>query len=287
MLSSYVKRVSKIIKKKYIMFIDESGRADINHEDPFTLTGVIFEYKYAVSQGDYVCSLRKEMDAFKEYCFGTSNIGIHLTDISRKSRAFEKFDDSQIKLFYDELPLFLSRLECTIISVTVDKARLKKYYAPLKEPYVVAFIHVLQNFYSFVNNETVESARIVIESRDDVSNLKVQKAFFDVFNNGTIYLDIDEELRDKVKGFIIAKKEDADYREGLEIADILCNPLSRARRGLIEANPKCMQYGEKNKIFKSVRNKIYTPTSVNDIRNWGFKEVPIVEPVGPWLEKMR
>ena len=53
MLSSYVKRVSKIIKKKYIMFIDESGRADINHEDPFTLTGVIFEYKYAVSQGDY------------------------------------------------------------------------------------------------------------------------------------------------------------------------------------------------------------------------------------------
>ncbi|WP_417917258.1 DUF3800 domain-containing protein, partial [Clostridioides difficile] len=87
MLSSYVKRVSKIIKKKYIMFIDESGRADINHEDPFTLTGVIFEYKYAVSQGDYVCSLRKEMDAFKEYCFGTSNIGIHLTDISRKSRA--------------------------------------------------------------------------------------------------------------------------------------------------------------------------------------------------------
>ncbi len=46
-----------------------------------------------------------------------------------------------------------------------------------------------------------------------------------------------------------------------------------------------MQYGEKNKIFKSVRNKIYTPTSVNDIRNWGFKEVPIIEPVGPWLEK--
>lgn len=42
-------------------------------------------------------------------------------------------------------------------------------------------------------------------------------------------------------------KEDADYREGLEIADILCNPLSRARRGLIEANPKCMQYGEKTK----------------------------------------
>ncbi len=41
MVSSYVKRVSKIIKKKYIMFIDESGRADINHEDPFTLTGVI------------------------------------------------------------------------------------------------------------------------------------------------------------------------------------------------------------------------------------------------------
>lgn len=64
--------------------------------------------------------------------------------------------------------------------------------------------------------------------------------FFDVFNNGIIYLDIDEELRDKVKGFIIVKKEDVDYREGLEIVDILCNFFSRVRRGLIEVNLKCM-----------------------------------------------
>lgn len=49
MLLLYVKRVSKIIKKKYIMFIDESGRVDINYEDLFILIGVIFEYKYVVS----------------------------------------------------------------------------------------------------------------------------------------------------------------------------------------------------------------------------------------------
>lgn len=72
--------------------------------------------------------------------------------------------------------------------------------------YVVDFTHVLQNFYSFISKNNVESARIVIDGRDDASNLKVQKAFFDVFNNGTTHLSIEKELRDMKKALWRIKK---------------------------------------------------------------------------------
>jgi hypothetical protein len=65
---------------------------------------------------------------------------------------------------------------------------------------------VLQNFYSFISKNNVESARIVIDGRDDASNLKVQKAFFDVFNNGTTHLSIEKELRDMKKALWRIKK---------------------------------------------------------------------------------
>ena len=171
--------------------------------------------------------------------------------------------------------------------MTVDKEKLEQYYEPSKDPYVVAFTHILQTFYSFVGQSAVESARIVLESRDDSQNLDIQKAFFDVFNIGTTHLNVEQSLRDKIKGFIVAKKGDEIYQSGLEIADLVCNPLSRVRRGLIEANPKCMrskEYGVNNKIFASIKDKIYSATNIDDFRNWGFKKVPIVKRKREWQD---
>jgi len=32
------------------------------------------------------------------------------------------------------------------------------------------------------------------------------------------------------------------------------------------------EYGNKNNIFASLKNKIYTATDLEDFRNWGFKK---------------
>ncbi len=277
--------------KKYIMFIDETGTSDINdHTQPFTLTGAIFEYKYAIIENAVSCKLKDEISRFKMKCFGTSDIHLHLNDISRGIGQFASTDIKSRKSFFRELPSFLESLDFYIVSVTVDKDKLLEYYSPSKEPYIVAFTHILQNFYSFLNNTNAESARIVIESRDDASNLLVQKTFFDVFNNGTEHLHIDETLKKRMKGFVMASKYHTIYQSGLEIADLICNPLSRVRRGLIEANPKCMrpgEYGKKNKIFASIKHKIYTATDLNDLRNWGFKKVPVLKHKRIWANDPR
>lgn len=274
--------------KKYVMFIDETGDSSLSVKDqPFTLTGIIFEYKYSINENSKDSTLKKELDKLKLKCFGRSDLGLHLVDISYGKREFSTFTKEQRKKFYCELPSFLNQLNLSIISITIDKEKLEKYYEPSKEPYVVAFTHVLQNFYSFISRNNVESARIVIEGRDDASNLNIQKAFFDVFNNGTTHLSIEKELRDKIKGFIISQKNDLMYQSGLEIADVLCNPLSRVRRGLIEADPKCMrrgEYGDSNKIFHSIKDKIFTVTNLDDFRNWGFKKVPVLKHPRPWID---
>jgi hypothetical protein len=276
------------MSKKYVMFIDETGSADLNMMDqPFTLTGVIFEHKYAIDHDGKEAELNKMVRSLKHKCFGTDQIALHLDHISRGKGQYKTIPNDKRLTFYNELPSFLSTLQFNIISVTVDKAKLKEYYNPSKDPYIVAFMHVLTSYYSFINNNNTESARIIIESRDDAQNLTVQKAFFDVFNSGTIHLDVAHHLREKVKGFIIAKKDDHLYQAGLEVADLVCNPLSRVRRGLIEANPKCMrhgEYGEKNKIFSSIKDKIYTATGEQDLRNWGFQKVPITKKKRDWVD---
>lgn len=281
--------MSKVNKKgkKYIMFIDETGSPDINQlEQPFSVIGVIFEYKYCMDMNSEKSKLKQQIDNLKNELFGKCDLTLHLLDISNGTREFAQFEREVRCNFFRKLPNFMRELEFSIISVTVDKEKLRKYYNPSKDPYVIAFTHVLQNYYSFINKNNAESARIIVESRDDNSNLIVQKAFFDVFNNGTTLLDIDKCTKDKIKGFIMAKKGDPEYISGLEIADLLCSVVSRARRGLIEVNPKCMkkgEYGTHNKIFVAIKDKIFCPTNnEEDIRNWGFMKVPNVKKLRVW-----
>lgn len=274
-------------KKKYIMFIDETGSPDINNLDqPFSVIGVIFEYKYCMDINGVESELKNQINVLKNQVFGKHNLTLHLLDIGLGKREFAEFDKEIRKEFFRKLPDFMRDLKFSIISVTIDKNKLQKYYSPSKDPYVIAFTHVLQNYYSFISKNDIESARIIVESRDDNSNLIVQKAFFDVFNNGTTLLEVDKNTKDKIKGFVMAKKGDPEYISGLEIPDILCTVVSRARRGLIELDPKCMrkgEYGNENKIFAAVKQKIYCPTKNDeDLRNWGFMKVPSIKKLRRW-----
>lgn len=268
------------------MFIDETGDHNIDNEQPFSIIGVIFNDKYCINRNDKPSELKKKLCELKNEYFKNDNINLHLVDIMRGNKEYKKYSEEERYNFIKALPDFFKDINCKIISITIDKNKLKKYFRPSKDPYIIGFMHVLQNFYSFISNEKIESARIVIEGRDHYSNLLVQKAVFDVFNNGTIHLDIEEKLRSKIKGFIIAGKGDSSYQSGLEIADLLCNPLSRVRRGMIEVNNMCLRnfkYGTDNKIFEVIKKNIYCKNDIKDIRNWGFQKVPIVKKKRDWI----
>lgn len=267
------------------MFIDETGDHNINNEQPFSIIGVIFKNKYCLNYNN-MSELKMKLSELKNEYFKDDTISLHLLDIMNGTKGYTIYSKEERCKFIRALPGFLKDIQCNIISITIDKYKLKNYFSPSKDPYIVGFMHILQNFYSFIDNEGVASSKIVIEGRDDFSNLLVQRAFFDVFNNGTIYLNVEQRLRNKIKGFVIVKKGDSLYESGLEIADLLCNPLCRVRQGKIELNPKCMkkdEYGTDNNIFNSIKEKIYCKNDIDDIRNWGFKKVPIVKKKRAWI----
>ncbi|MFC4767220.1 hypothetical protein [Effusibacillus consociatus] len=169
--------------KKYIMFLDETGRSLVQ-TCPFTITGVIFEYKYAVDNKETGANskLRNKFNHFKRQCFGRDDIPLHLRKILEGHPPFSEshgITKDNLQKFWDTLPDFLEDLHFKIISVTVDKQKLDKYYSTPKDPYVV-FAHIMKPLFSFLNDSSVKSIRIVLESRDDYQNLLMQKAFFDI-----------------------------------------------------------------------------------------------------------
>lgn len=267
-------------RKKYVLFIDETGSVD--DQEMFGMTGVIFEYKYSVSDGQSASELKKRLDLYKSTCFNDKNLTIHLNDISRGKKDFKEFTAAQRAKFIQGMPEVLGSLEFQIISVTIDKAKLNSYFSPSKNPYIIAFTHILEVFYLFIEKVNAESARIVIEARDDKQNLTVQKAFFDVYSNGTSHVNC-EMYKEKIAGFIVAEKGKGKYQYGLEVADMVCNPIHRVRQGKIELSTKCFRYPRDNKIFSVIKSKIFSPSSDStDIRNWGFKMIPVLKKKKVW-----
>lgn len=265
--------------KKYTMFIDETGTAE--GMNTFGVAGVVFENKYAYNEDKTIITpLKSAVDKFKRDCFGRDDFVFHLEQISGGKEPFRSQDGvtrSQIASFWKGLPSFLQNLDFKVIFVSVDKVNLNEYFAKPKDPYVVAFAHIMKSFLSLISNSSVESARIVMESRDDFHNFKIQKAFFDIFHSGTVHLDITDDMKEKIKGFVFLDKD--NYHPGLEIADLVCNPLSRVKSGKVEANPKRFIYGKTNRIFPVLQPKIYIGKSGHSDNNWGFKKIPVIHTV--------
>ena len=44
-----------------------------------------------------------------------------------------------------------------------------------------------------------------------------------------------------------------------------------------------VNYGNENKIFTAIKDKIFTPTDNTDLRNWGFQKVPITKKKREWI----
>ncbi len=281
-------KVTSPSPKKYIMFVDETGTPKGNTQ--FNLTGVLMEYKYAIDSDETgePSPLRQRLMDFKAKVFEDPHIPLHLKEILKAEHPYGKEDGITIDMlrhFWIALPEFLVDIDCTIVSVEVDKQKLQDFFSTPKDPYVVAFAHLMKSFYSFLDETEATSARVVLESRDDYQNLLIQKAFFDIFNSGTVHLDV-EKSRQKIKGFIFAEKDSDLYQSGLEIADLVCLPLSRVRRGVIEVKPRFVHYGDENRIFKAIKDKIYIrrDSPDQDFRNWGFKKVPITKKRREWSD---
>lgn len=268
-------------KNQYVMFVDETGVANIQTETHFSVIGVIFKSDYSFSHSmSKIPILKNKLEEFRHECFENRNKQLHLLDILKREKEFskQKATSAQITYFFNRLPDFLGDIDCTIISVTIDKKSLRKFHPEHKEPYTIAFYHIMKSFYAYLSKDpTVDSASVVVESRDDHQNFIIQKAFFEIISMGTLHLEFREQTRNKIRSFLFAKKSDPVYQYGLEIADLLCSPLSRVRIGKIELRPENVVYGNVNKVYNNIEQKIFVYSPEQDKFDWGFKKAPMTQ----------
>ncbi|HII4442023.1 DUF3800 domain-containing protein [Clostridium perfringens] len=256
--------------KKCIMFVDETGTVSISETNStFGLTGVIFNLKY------YNESMFKEnFMNFKKDVFGENPPNLHLVDIINGRRDFSNINIETKKDFLRKIPMFLRNVDFDIISVTINKDELINNNILLKDIYDIALSELMDSYYAYIHKNNISTARIVLESREDDCNIVTQNAFFTVYNHGTLLRKSENNIKEKITGFILAPKGDIKYGAGLEIADILCNPLTRVRIGKKEISKRGLDHNN-NTIYDSVKDKIFNIN--NDVFNHGFKCLPSLQ----------
>lgn len=241
--------------KKYIMFVDERGFLSTDINNNFSMVGVIFEYDYCVNLKNKQCELKTKLNQYKKEVFGSNSYNVFLDDVMLKETVIKKIDEKKRKEFVNELPLLFKSLKFTIIS-----SAMKQDVNNVKESYSIATKNLLESYYSFIMKKNGEVGGIIMEARDKTASHIIQQSFFDVYSERSKILSRLEGIQDKINTFIVSEKDNETYGSGLEVSNIVNNILFRVSNGLREIDSKLIsyvEYGDKEKIFKEVKSKIY------------------------------
>lgn len=221
-----------------LMFIDESGHHNLDPDkiDPkypiFVLSGCIFEESY------YKEEVVPNFNTLKMDFFGSDGIILHTLEMTRPSKykenRFAKLINAEFrKNFYKALNTLLETVEFTLVSCVIRKpAHLEKYGVAALDPYLLSFNTLLDGFIKVLPKG--EQGKIIAEKRDDILDNQLELAWLNLKINGT----------ENVRGSVIKKKVEHLYmipksanEAGLQIADLVANPLGRHVLGIKKSEP--------------------------------------------------
>ncbi len=212
------------------LYIDESGdHSPCADEDGIGkrylgLVGVMFE-RGATYEG-----FAADLEALKKKHFHSDPddpLVLHREDIVYRRGPFWRLKDEAVaKAFDNDLAAFIESASCTVIAVVIDKAtHSKKTYRHLRHPYHYCLQALLERYCGLLNLKGW-TGDVVAESRGKTEDRALKEAYTSVHQWGTSYLKSADaqkalttrEIKLKPKGQNIA---------GLQLADLLANPLTR------------------------------------------------------------
>lgn len=262
----------------YVMFIDENGSSgrlnDIakkiknneeidNDHKIFTITGCIFKRDNYIEGSNMINELKEKYwnngMYFDTRLQNESYVCFHSRDIRRHDGAF---NDGIINHsnFTKDLTNILSKVNCTIISISIDleKYILKRKKLPI---YEIAFDLLLERYiYATDNNK---KGIIILESRGKKDDKELLKHINEIINiKGTKGIKT-KELNKKIKGVFFNPKWSDDKKAtyvGLEITDLFSYPIYQF-----------VKYKKSNPAFEIIVSKI---NGYPKYKNKGIKLFP-------------
>lgn len=230
-------------KIDYIMFIDESGTADLSYvnkrikrnqlvgpENAFlVISGCIISYDHFPQIRDSILELKNKY--WPSGLYNARRVVLHGKDIRHKKKPF---DDLTINYenFLDDLYVFLDNQDFTIITSVLNKAQYLKIYTDLQSnypnkvfiyhPYKLSLCFVIERFQYFLQRKN-KLGVIVCESRGNKEDHKLLKDAIDIID-GTLQLS--QRPKRRIKGVYFnpkfsVKHENKKSYFGLEIADLV------------------------------------------------------------------
>ena len=221
-----------------LLSIDESGHHNLDPKtsDPnypiFVLCGCIFQESY------YQNTVVKEFNTLKKDFFGSDEVVLHTLEMTRPSKYKEKrfaklIDTNFRKAFYKALNAFIAKIEFSLVACVIRKPdHLEKYGLASLDPYLLSFDALLNEFIKELGKN--EQGKIIAEKRNDILDNQLELAWLNLKINGTAKIK-GSDIKEKIENLALIPK--SANNAGLQIADLLANPIGRHALGLKKTDP--------------------------------------------------
>jgi peroxiredoxin len=211
----------------YRLFIDEFGHDNINtRNDPkeqyLSLTGVVVDLDPAHLK------LTDQMNDLKIKAFGTDAVVLHRREIiDKKPPPFDALTDVSIsEAFTRGLLKMVNDADYTALTVLIDKKEhFEKYKVWRFQPYHYCLTAMLERYVMLLDDRG-GIGDVMAEWRGKKPNMKLEKAYIHVYNNGTPNMPWNRFQLRLSSGQLKIQKKEANVA-GLQLADLLANPAAR------------------------------------------------------------
>ena len=260
-------------RKRYRIYIDESGNSDLGHcDDPnhryLSLTGVIIENEYAKS------FLIDDMQLLKDKHFGKqldNPIIFHRSDMANKRKQFACFKDKDLNLRFNiDFLRKLKKWDFITITVLIDKKQfIEKYFCWKDNPYHYCLKILMERYCHFLKSQQA-CGDVMIESRSKHDDQMLSQCFHQIYEKGTDFIT-EKIFQDVFTSNNIKIKQKRENIAGLQISDLVAVPL---RNRILEYYYKKTFESERfgKLVYEMVRNKIYSVG--NKTWGYGMKKLP-------------
>lgn len=236
----------------HILYLDESGSADLSHIDPdyplFVLSAVL------VSKEDYVSQIVPAVQRLKFDFAGHDQIILHEIDIRKQDGAFQflRRDRAVRTRFLDRVGALVQDAPVEVVCAVIRKDVLKSHYAAPFDPYEIALQFCLemasQRLLSL--GQAGREVCAVFEQRGQKEDRALELAFRRIVA-GDARLQTGKANRERARiirdlqwvPHFVSKKANSS---GLQLADLTARPI-----GLSILRPD-----QPNRAFDTIRTKI-------------------------------
>ncbi len=254
----------------YRLFIDEFGHDNLNtRDDPkeqfLSLTGVVLNGR---SHSD----LNVRMNALKMSAFGSSEMSLHRREVIDKKPPFHSLKDPQVEQEFSRgLLCLIQEADYNVITVLIDKKEhFDRYRVWRFQPYHYCLTAMMERYVMLLDDRDGKGD-VMAEWRGVKPNMKLERAYTYIFNNGT-----DNMPRTRFQRRLTTRQLKIETKHaniaGLQLADLLANPCGRDLICQKQGSPMTAVFG--TKIVKVLYESKYHRNHRGMVKGCGTKSLP-------------